>query len=360
VQFGARAELYFGLAVVSVSGHFAFDALFQFSPFKFIIQMSFSVSLNVFGIGLFSIHLKLMLEGPTPWHAKGTGKLTIDLWLFEISVSASFDVTWGDAQNTTLPSIEVVPLLKQEFEKDDNWRAKLPEGSYLLVSLRQLDEQSEKLVLHPLGTLQIAQRAVPLNLNIDKVGNRAASDGDNFSVTVSSTGLGETGTVPKEKFAIAQYQELSNDEKLTRPAFQKFDAGVELSVTGRQLGSTKAVRRTVRYETIIIDSNFKRFVIKFFAFVGTLFNHFLVGAAVKQSKLSMAYKKSLVPFDLEERIQVGELEYIAAGIANNKSIAKGVSFANEAMARDYMMSHIANNPNDAGEVHVIPAFEEAV
>jgi hypothetical protein len=359
VQFGARAELYFGLEVVSVSGHFAFDALFQFSPFKFIIEMSFSVSLNVFGAGLFSIHLKLILEGPTPWHAKGTGTLTIDLWLFEISVSASFDVTWGDAQNTTLPPIAVVPLLKQEYEKDDNWRAKLPAGSHLFISLRKLDEQSEKLVLHPLGTLQIAQRAVPLNLNIDKVGNRAASDGDSFSVAVTTAELGQTGTVPQEKFAIAQYQELSSDEKLTRPAFQKFDAGLELSVTGRQIGSTKAVRRTVRYETIIIDSNFKRFVIKFFALIGTLFNHFLLGAAVKQSKLSKAYKKALVPFEPEERIHVKEAEYIVAGMSNNKSIAHGVSFANEAMARDYMTSHIANNPNDAGEVHVIPAFEEA-
>ena len=359
VQFGARAELYFGLEVVSVSGHFAFDALFQFSPFKFIIQMSFSVSLNVFGIGLFSIHLRLMLEGPTPWHAKGTGTLTIDLWLFEISVSASFDVTWGDAQNTTLPEIKVVPLLKQEYEKDDNWRAQLPSENHLLVSLRKLDEQSEKLVLHPLGTLQIAQRAAPLNLNIDKVGNRAASDGKNFSVSVNSPELGQTGTVPKEKFAIAQYQELSSDEKLTRPAFQKFDAGVELSVTGRQLRSTKAVRRIVRYETIIIDTNFKRFVIKFFALIGAIFNHFLAGAAVKQSKFSRAYKKSLVPFEAEERIQVKEAEYIVASLSNNKSIAHGVSFANEAMARDYMMSHIADNPNDAGEVHVIPAFEES-
>jgi hypothetical protein len=359
VQFGARADLYFGLEVVSVTGNFVFDALFQFSPFKFIIQMSFSVSLNVFGAGLFSIHLGLMLEGPAPWHAKGTGTLTIDLWLFEISISASFDVTWGDADNTTLPPIAVVPLLKQEYEKDDNWRAKLPDESHLLVSLRKLDQETETLVLHPLGTLQIGQRVVPLNLHIDKVGNQSASDGNNFTVTVNSAELSDTGTAPKEKFAIAQFQELSSDEKLTRPSFQKFDAGVELSVAGRQLGSSKAVRRTVRYETIIVDSNFKRFVIRFYAPIGALFAHFLAGAAVKQSKLSKAYKKALVPFEADERIRVNEPEYIVASVSNNKSIAQGISFANEAMAHDYMTSHVAKNPGDAGEVHVIPAFEKA-
>ena len=35
-----------------VDGHLAFDALFQFSPFYFIIEVSASVSLKVFGVGL--------------------------------------------------------------------------------------------------------------------------------------------------------------------------------------------------------------------------------------------------------------------------------------------------------------------
>ena len=32
VQFGARVEVFFGLDVLNVKGHLAFDALFQFSP----------------------------------------------------------------------------------------------------------------------------------------------------------------------------------------------------------------------------------------------------------------------------------------------------------------------------------------
>lgn len=357
VQFGARADLFVGLAVVAITGNFAFDALFQFNPFKFIITMSFSVSLKVFGIGLFSIHLELTLEGPTPWHAKGTGTLSIDLWLFEINISASFDITWGDAQNTTLPSIQVVPLLVTEFDKIDNWRAKLPQGNNLLVSLRKLDTEADKLVLHPLGSLQISQRAVPLNLNIDKVGNRKAEDGKTFTVKVTTAGLGETGLKPQEKFAIAQYQEMKNDEKLTRPAFQQFDGGVELSVSGRQFGSSKAVRRIVRYETIIIDSNFKRFLIRFFAPIGTLFNHFLGGAAVTQSKLSNAYKKSMVPYGPEERVIVDQPAYVVAGLADNKVVNGNAVFSSEAKAREFMSTLVEDDPSRDGEVHVISAFE---
>lgn len=356
VQFGARAELFYGFSAASISGHFAFDALFQFSPFKFIITMSFSVSIKAFGVGLFSIHLQLTLEGPAPWHARGTGRLSIDLWLFEVSISADFDVTWGDARNSTLPPIAVVPLLKGEFAKTENWRANVPVGSNLLVSLRQLDA-GESLVLHPLGTLQVAQRSAPLNHAVDKVGNRATSDGKKFAVKVTTTGMGQTATPPQEKFAIGQYQTLSNDEKLTRPAFQRFEAGVELSVTGQQLGAPKAVRRSVRYETIVIDSNYKRFVIKFFALVGELFTHFLGGSAVKQSTLSQAYKKALVPYPVEERIQVNEVAYVVASVANNRQVAASRTFANEALAQEFMAGHLAANPTASGEVHVIPMFE---
>lgn len=360
VQFGARAELYIGLAVVEVSGHFAFDALFQFSPFKFIIQISFSVSLKVFGVGLFSISLQLSLEGPTPWRAKGTGTLSIDLWLFEIEVSASFDITWGEAQNTTLPSIKVLSVLVTEFGKIDNWKAALPPGNNLYVSLRELDTKAGELVLHPLGTLQISQRAVPLNLKIDKIGNSKAEDGSLFSVKVTTSGLSETGMKPKEKFAIAQYQNLSNDEKLTRPSFEKYDGGLELSFAGSQLGSSKAVRRVVRYETVIIDTNFKRFLILFFAQIGTLFNHFLKGSAVTKSKLSKSYKKSIVPFEKDQLIKMEQPSYVVAGITDNKALAPDAVFSSEAMARDYMKSVIAKNPAQQNEVHVISAFEASM
>ena len=50
VQFGARAELFFGFDGLSVSGHIGFDVLFQFSPFYFIAEISGSLSLSVVGL----------------------------------------------------------------------------------------------------------------------------------------------------------------------------------------------------------------------------------------------------------------------------------------------------------------------
>ena len=53
VQFGARAEIFYGIDAFNIHGNFSFDALFQFSPFHFIIDISFSVGMDVFGAGVF-------------------------------------------------------------------------------------------------------------------------------------------------------------------------------------------------------------------------------------------------------------------------------------------------------------------
>ena len=46
VQFGARAELDLGFSDFGLTGHIAFDALFRFSPFAFVISVSASLSLE--------------------------------------------------------------------------------------------------------------------------------------------------------------------------------------------------------------------------------------------------------------------------------------------------------------------------
>lgn len=360
VQFGASAELYFGFSACNVSGSFSFDALFQFSPFRFIIAMSFSVSLEVFGAGLFSVRLRLQLSGPAPWNAQGTATLSIDLWLFSIDISVDFDITWGESDNPKLPAIEALPLLAAEFGKTDNWKAEIPSSANLMVTLRKLDTAEGQMVLHPLGALRIAQRTLPLGIQVDKVGNSPVSDAHRFSVSVHAPGLAPTGPAPVEKFAIAQFQELSDAEKLSRPSFQDMDAGVELGVAGRQLGSAKVTKRIVRYEVKLIDGDDKYQAFRWFAHVGALFFHWLGGAAITRSTLSQAYRRKMVPTQAAERIQVGQAGYVVAGLDDNKPLAGTSVFEAEAYARDYLKAQISQNPGMADSIHVIPTFEAAL
>ena len=360
VQFGARAEFFYGVDAFNLHGSFSFDALFQFSPFHFVIDISFSIGMDVFGAGVFSVTLKLKLSGPAPWEARGTATLSIDLWLFSIDISVDFDIKWGEADNPTLPSIDAIPLLVAEFDKADNWRAGIPENMNLLVSLRKLDTAIEKLVLHPVGTLRVSQRVVPLGIHIDKVGNNPVSDAHLFSVQANLTVLVTTSNAPQEKFAIAQFQNLTDAQKLSSPSFQDIDGGVELAFNGKQIGSGKVVKRVVRYEVKIIDGDDKYHAFRWFKNIGTLFFHWLAGAAITQSSLSFAKKKAMVPTMGTERVQVRQPGYVVAGTADNKPLKDVPAFVSEAHARDYFNSQISKNPAMAEDIHVIPTFEATV
>ncbi len=360
VQFGARAELFYGVDDFNLHGNFSFDALFQFSPFHFIIDISFSIGMDVFGAGVFSVNLKLKLMGPAPWEARGTATLSIDLWLFSIDISVDFDITWGEADNPKLPSIPAIPLLVAEFNKPANWQAALPAGSNLLVTLRKLDAVTEQFVLHPIGSIRISQRLVPLGIHIDKLGNNPVSDAHLFSIKTTVANLSILNPAPREKFAIAQFQELSDADKLSRPSFQDFDSGATLAFSGKQLGSGKVVKRIVRYEVKVIDGDDKYHAFRWFKNIGTLFFHWLGGAAISKSSLSYAAKKSMVPTMGNERVKVNQPGYIVAGTSNNKAWADAPVFASEAHARDYLNTTISKNPAMAEDIHVIPTFEATV
>ncbi|HEX8149787.1 MAG TPA: DUF6603 domain-containing protein [Pyrinomonadaceae bacterium] len=351
-QFGARAELVYGTDDFGVQGHIAFDALFQFSPFYFIIEISASVSLKAFGVGLFSIRLRFSLEGATPWRARGEGSISI--LFFEIS--ASFDVTWGETRNTTLPPIAVMPLLKAEFEKAGNWAAMLPSSTNLLVSLRKAAGEAGALVLHPVGSLRVSQKAVPLDLDLDKVGNQKPSDAQRFTLrVVGGGGFSKVGDV-QESFAPGQFRDMDNAAKLSQSGYEPMHGGLELSVQGQGLASAKSVKRVVRYEEIIVDNNFKRFIRRFTLFAAGLFNHFLAGGAVSQSALSRHHQRQLQPFD--EKVKVGPETYVVARNSDNRAHGAGAaSFTSRSQAQDYMRREVARDPTLADSLHVIPQYE---
>jgi hypothetical protein len=351
VQFGAAVEIFFGVSAFNINGHLAFDALFRFSPFYFIITISASLSVKVFGIGLFSVRMRGSLEGPTPWHVEGTG--SISLLFFDIDVD--FSHTWGSEAETTLPPINVMPLLVSEYGKSENWLAALPPNNKLLVSLRSFDQSATDLVLHPVGSLKISQRAVPLGLTIHKVGNQKPSDANYFDVTVNTSGIDEKGKL-EERFAVGQYFDKDDSELLSAKSFEPMKSGIELSVAGEQYHAPLAVKRVVRYEKIIIDTNYKRFVRKFYTWFGSLFDLFLKGNAVSKSTLSFKHQKELNPFD--EQVQVGPTLYTVAYNQDNTAFNEdAMSFTSQVEAQEFMNQQVVSDANLAQQLHVIPQVE---
>jgi Family of unknown function (DUF6603) len=307
---------------------------------------------KVFGLGVWGIQLRGSLEGPTPWHI--TGSATISLLFFDISVD--IDQTFGEHKADVLPPLAVLPALRAELDKHDTWRATVPGTGRLLVSLRELGDP-DLLVLHPLGTLQISQKFIPLALPLDKVGNQKPSDIKKATVSVDPAGgLAVRGPM-RERFAAAQFRNMDDAAKLSAPAFEMLESGVELGASGNAWVTGPAATRTVRYERIIVDTAFERFQIHYFEFWAELFVHFVAGASVSRSSLSRAKELKRQPF--EEKVGVKEPGFVVAHQADNTAFA-GAAFTSHAEATAYLDEATASDPSLHESIHVIPASEVAV
>lgn len=359
VQFGARADLKVDIVVAQITGHLAFDALIQFSPFYFIVSISASLSVSCF-LGEISARVRLSLEGPTKWRARGRGEVKI-IW-FEIA--AEFDISWGETRNTTLPKINAMPILKAELGKLQNWQAKLPSATNrLLVSLRNLEEE-EGLILHPVGALRVSQKSIPLDLTIDKVGNQKVRDFKSFKVTVQESDLEKVQDV-WESFAPAQFQDMEDTRKLSRPGYEPQHGGLDISVKDHQLRSGPAVKRSVGYEEVTIDTEYRRQEERRQAeeaarMSGLLFDHFQLGGSIAQSPLSHRSLRHTQPF--EEKIEIQREAYAVVSVKTNRPIHPDVTFESEAMARDYMNDWRSKRENQSliqehTDIHVIPICE---
>ena len=239
------------MSELEVSGQLSFDALLQFDPFYVIVEVSGTISLKVFGMGLFSIRLHFTLEGMTPWRARGEGSIS---FLF-FDVSANFDITWGDVATAVEQLVEVFALVLKELEKPANWRQVLPPSLHLLVTLREIELGENELILHPLGTLQFSQRAVPLEKLLDKVGERKPSDVKRLHVRPKSSELAKLDDT-REQFAPGQFEKLDAAAKLSRKSYELMVSGLSLGWNDLPFKARKLVKRRVRYEEEIIDSNY--------------------------------------------------------------------------------------------------------
>ena len=350
VQFGAHADMFFGFSALSVQGDVGFDALIQFSPFYFTVEISASFSVKVFGMGLFGIGIDAALSGPTPWHVHGTATLQI---LF-FSIGIGIDVSWGDSRNTTLPPVKVMPILVAELGKQSNWKAVFAPGNDALVVLRQLSPTVSQTVLHPAGTLQISQQAVPLDLVLDKFGAQQPSDANRFTLSVSSPDLAKTRDL-QAPFAPAQFKNLADAAKLSQPGYAPQDSGVELAGAGELYATGTAVCREVRYDETVLDTD-RRVFIKFRHYPGSLFRYGLRGNAAARSPVSAAIYAQTHPFD--GAVTVSNEAFVVAHTDTNTAYTT-TTFTSQASAADHIDQLIAADPTLAGTLHVLPQFEVA-
>jgi len=249
VQFGATLDVFIGVSGCGITGHLGFDALLQLDPFQFTADISGSVAVTVGGDDLSSVSLDATLTGPAPWHIAGSFK--IHIVFFDIGVS--FSASWGlGAPTQPVSTVDVGALLNAALADPRNWNSQLPSGVAALVSTRQVSDPNT-IFAHPLAMLEVHQQVVPLGLAIARFGQAIPLGATEFSITGFNVGRQTTGyTAVQDDFAPAQFFDLSDNDKLSRPSFERHDAGAVMSGSFVTSGAVRA--KTVNYETYYINT----------------------------------------------------------------------------------------------------------
>lgn len=254
-QIGAHLDLKIGWNKFGIFGYAGFDALFQFDPFMFMFDVECGVSVKCGSWTLLSIDLAFSLSGPRPWHVSGSAKF----WFILIPIEVGFNLEWGDKQ-PQLPNkqIEVLPILKEQLENLNNWTVETAQTDDDVVV--NMKHEEHELLMQPFGTLHFNQSAIPLQLEqpMDLCNNAVPTDYNNL--TIKGFKLFDKEITKNEEdnlvndFAPALYYNLSNQEKLSRPSYEKYVSGFSLSATETNTKGS-SVNNQVKVDFYEKDSN---------------------------------------------------------------------------------------------------------
>jgi hypothetical protein len=353
LQFGAKAELYAAAGDFNLYGWIEFDALVTFSPLYFIVDFSAGVAIRWGDDTIAGVHLEATLEGPTPWHA--WGEAGISILFFDISVD--FDVRVGEERRDRLPPTDPWPLLEAAIADARNWSALNPPAATQVVALRTSDENAPAVLVDPVGGATMRQRITPLNRPITKFGEAEPSGPGRYDVVAVQVGDHPAPwSVVRDYFPPGHFTKLSDDEKLSRPSFEKMDAGLTVASDAVALGSVIGVR--LEYETTIIDSPWDGRAAALYA---PLLSRQLSALGRGASALSPLRHSGLRKFELDPRREAAtHLDDEAFVIASTIDLSQRADISGPVMhgdAVDRLSAYLELHPEEAGVLEVIPTSQ---
>lgn len=250
LQFGAALSIWAAEAGFTAEGSTSFDALIQFSPFSFMVDLGIRLAISAGSADLLAASLSGRLTGPNPWHVTGEASFKILL----VKTTLQVEATIGRKATEPPPkAVDVEELLVQELLRPDAWRALPPkvDGDGVLLT----DAPSEAAcVVHPAGIIEVRQRVVPLGATLEQFGNAPITGPDRFVLEaprVGAVSISTNAVSPVEDwFAPSQFFTLSATEKLSSPSFEMMQAGLQFGDDGAAggPGATMVLDHEVVYD----------------------------------------------------------------------------------------------------------------
>jgi hypothetical protein len=357
VQFGGKAELYAEACGFNVYGYLGFDVLFIFNPFHFQFDIYAGFALRRGSSVICGISLRGKVEGPNPWHVKGSASITI---LF-FDVTVPFDETWG-TRSTPIDSA-VEPLLQKitdSLDENKNWVAELPAYHSLNVTLKEIEQAVKQIVIHPAGVLKFSQNLVPLGLDLQKYGNKVPDVRKIEFSNVNSNGQGLTTDFQNvtEMFARNQYFDMDDHAKLTNKSYEPFRSGFQITGSSA-LRTGRPVSKSVEYELSYLHQ--KRFEVIWSRIVRlsrSIYDIFIGSSAVRQSEMSL--QSTRVSFVASKDAVILPESFAVASTINlaiQQHDEKPLVFNTQAEALQSYQTLLRLNPEMKGQIQVVHASE---
>lgn len=348
VQFGAAIDFYFKVTnKIKVLGHLGFDALFQFNPFRFLINVAASLGVYKNDKCLLGVSFSGSLEGPSPWRVRGTGTFKI-----VIEFNINFDKTFGDSNNASQQNVNVMPQLKDAVTNKANWQGLTPAGYPLLVTVREMPDTPGVVVVHPNSSMAVSQKVVPLGYTINKFGSARPADFTLFDLEIS----GFTTSPLQEFFARGEFTQLSDGQRLSTKSFEQFKSGLE--VKGNDALVSSLFRELqLEYDTIYMDSRYKP--VKFInatAVQASAFRAFIGNNAAAKSPLGS--QKKPVSNWAPAKVSLKQEAYAVAQTAD-LALYNSLTASSEAEAEMLLNELLQQQPELEGKLQVVSSYELA-
>jgi hypothetical protein len=355
LQHGAQVSVYAADAGFAVQGSLGYDILIILSPLSFIADMQASVEFLHGSATLMSAQLQLTLSGPSPWHAHGSASIHI---LF-INPSVNIDKQWGDSTQATLPATNAQTPFMAALGNPSNWIATPPSGSALPISLGGTPADSGTVLVHPLGEVSVRQKIVPLEVTLTRFGGSSV-DGPNYfrigALNVSGQAAAAVSAAYDE-FALGQFIDLTDDEKLSDPSFEQQKSGATLGAGAAAVGHRSPLG--VTYETFVVDdAGISNPQGTYHLDPGEMTAAGRWGAGANAPVLTSGGSKYLTP-GTTSPISIGQLQHVIADVSTlvpRLDISGPSSFTGIEQA---LASHLGQHPEDRGQLQIVPAYEAA-
>lgn len=250
VQFGGAIEVGYSVGVAAVRGSLTLDAIIQFDPFGFEVDVSASAHVEAFGISLIGVRLALHLAGPSPWIVQGTGSISLPWPLPDPSISIGpISVGDGPPPDPPPPAVDALEEARRELSDRRAWQRVDRHGQSIPVRLTAAPADPTSLVIEPWGLLRARQRLVPLGMALDRWGAAPVTPVGCRIQVAGAVKVGEVGVDASdatkspvvESFAIGQFLALTGDEQLAAPEFEDRQGGIALDPAGAETGAADLV-----------------------------------------------------------------------------------------------------------------------